>query len=596
MTNKIGYSLAIGMAIFVTEATANIDEIVTVATRAEADLAQVIGSVSVVDDKALKLVSHAHVQQALSRVAGVNLHRGNGQEYLPAVRSPVLTGAGGCGGFLMQEDGIPVRAAGFCNINELFEANTEMAQRIELLRGTGTVLHGSNAMHGVVNIVTPDISDQSSLGLEFGANDYGRVKFKSGTDTLGIAANFTRDGGYRDQSGFDQQKVSLRHRYKSQDLQIDSGLTATNLNQETAGFITGLTAYKDDSLVKKNLNPEAYRDVRSARVWSRISKSEQNYQLVVTPYSRYSQMDFLQHFLPGDPLEENGQKSLGVQVGYYRTLAQGLNVIAGFDAEMTDAFLKQSQDAPTNGPAFLQETIPQGQHYDYQVDASMAAPFMHLDNLGAQLRLSNSHSGFIRLARGFRAPQATELYRLQRAQQITDLDSESIDSLEIGLKGNSNLLSYKLAIYHMEKDHVIFRDSSFFNVSDGETQHRGVELELDYDINEQWSLGLSATQASHTYRNSTVLGGVDIRGNDIDTAPKHFGSARLAFTPSDRQSLELEWQSMGSYYLNPENLHRYEGHNLLHLRAGWSVSESMRLYANINNRSALCRTGRLHYI
>lgn len=140
MTNKIGYSLAIGMAIFVTEATANIDEIVTVATRAEADLAQVIGSVSVVDDKALKLVSHAHVQQALSRVAGVNLHRGNGQEYLPAVRSPVLTGAGGCGGFLMQEDGIPVRAAGFCNINELFEANTEMAQRIEVLRGTGTVL------------------------------------------------------------------------------------------------------------------------------------------------------------------------------------------------------------------------------------------------------------------------------------------------------------------------------------------------------------------------------------------------------------------------------------------------------------------------
>ena len=88
------------------------------------------------------------------------------------------------------------------------------------------------------------------------------------------------------------------------------------------------------------------------------------------------------------------------------------------------------------------------------------------------------------------------------------MDSESIDSLEIGLKGNSNLLSYKLAIYHMEKDHVIFRDSSFFNVSDGETQHRGVELELDYDINEQWSLGLSATQASHTYRLvSTVVGG-----------------------------------------------------------------------------------------
>ena len=199
MINKPGRSLAILAVLFSGAAMANIDEIVTVATRAEADLQQVIGSVSVVDEEALELVSHAHVQQALSRVAGVNLHRGNGQEYLPAVRSPVLTGAGGCGGFLMQEDGIPLRAAGFCNINELFEANTEMAQRIEVLRGTGTVLHGSNAMHGVVNIVTPEISEQSSLGLEVGANDYGRVKFKSGTETLGIAASFTRDGGFRDE-------------------------------------------------------------------------------------------------------------------------------------------------------------------------------------------------------------------------------------------------------------------------------------------------------------------------------------------------------------------------------------------------------------
>ncbi|MGB1868280.1 MAG: TonB-dependent receptor [Porticoccaceae bacterium] len=643
MTNKLGRAVAIGAVLLSGAATANIDEIVTVATRAEADLAEVIGSVSLVDEETLQTVSHAHIQQTLSRVPGVNLHRGNGQEYLPALRSPVLTGAGGCGGFLMQEDGIPLRAAGFCNINELFEANTEMAQRIEVLRGTGTVLHGSNAMHGVINIVTPEPSEQSSLGLELGANDYGRVKFKSGTETLGVAANFTRDGGYRDESGFDQQKVSLRHRYKSADLQVDSGLTVTNLNQETAGFIQGLDAYKDDSLVKKNLNPEAYRDVRSARVWSRISKSEQDYQLIVTPYIRYSQMDFLQHFLPGDPLEENGQKSLGVQLGYYRTLTEGINVIAGFDMEMTDAYLEQSQDAPTLGSAFLQETIPQGQHYDYQVDASMVAPFLHLDwaandqlslsgglrfesmsydyhnnmltgrtrddgtecgrggcrysrpasgkddfnnwssNLGVQLKLSNSTSGFIRLARGFRAPQATELYRLQRAQQTADLESESIDSLEIGLAGNSDSLNYKIAAYHMNKDHVIFRDSSFFNVSDGETEHRGVELQLDYAINEQWELGLSATQARHTYRNSTVLGGVDIRGNDVDTAPRHFGSARLAFTPNARQSLELEWQSMGSYYLNPENLYRYEGHNILHLRAGWTLSESMRLYANISN-------------
>ena len=79
-----------------------------------------------------------------------------------------------------------------------------------------------------------------------------------------------------------------------------------------------------------------------------------------------------------------------------------------------------------------------------------------------------------------------------------------------------------------------------------------------------WAL---AYAGSDNYLNSVVLGEVDIRGNDIDTAPRHFGSARLAWTPTSDKIVELEWQSMGSYYLNPENLHQYQGHDLVHLRA-----------------------------
>jgi len=620
-----------------------ITEVVSVATRAETAVSDIIGSVALLDERTLNLVSHSHIQESLSRLAGVNLHRGNGQEYLPAVRSPVLTGAGGCGGFLMAEDGIPLRAAGFCNINELFEAHTEMAQRIEVLRGTGTTLYGSNAMHGIINVVTPGISDQRRLALEVGADDYRRLKLHAGTDNLSVAASLTHDGGYRDQSGFDQQKVSLRHSYAENDLTIDTGMTLTNLNQETAGFIVGLNAYEDRAQIKGNLNPEAYRDVKSARVWSRVSRTLGDNRLVITPYLRDTKMDFLQHFLPGDPLEENGQQSAGVQLGYYGELSDGINLIAGIDAELTDAYLKQSQDSPTQGSPFLQATIPVGMHYDYQVDASMVAPFINLDwgysqrlklnaglrfesvrydynnnmlagrtaedgtecgfggcrysrpesgknsfdnwssNLGASYVLSSNQDIYMRLAKGFRAPQAAELYRLQRAQQITDLESESIDSIELGLTGRYQQVSYKLAFYHMEKDQVIFRDSDFFNVSDGNTEHQGVELELDYRINQALTASLSATQARHTYLDSSLLDGVDIRGNDIDTAPRSFGSVRLAWTPNESQSLELEWQSMGSYYLDPENLHSYQGHDLMHLRGSLNLSPAMRLFANISN-------------
>jgi outer membrane receptor protein involved in Fe transport len=170
----------------VTDAKANprverlLEQVVTVATRQPADALSVNGSISNVSDDELRLVGHAHVQESLNRAAGVNLNRGNGQEYLPAVRSPVMTGAGGCGGFLMTEDGIPLRAAGFCNINELFEAHTEAAERLEILRGSGTALYGSNAMHGVINVVTPNATAPDRLGLDFGEHGYARVRFSLG--------------------------------------------------------------------------------------------------------------------------------------------------------------------------------------------------------------------------------------------------------------------------------------------------------------------------------------------------------------------------------------------------------------------------------
>ena len=111
-------------------------EIVTVtASRSEQSLNASTASLSIVSEEDLLTISHIHISETLSRVPGVWVSRGNGQEHLTAIRSPVLTGAGSCGSFTVAEDGIPVRATGFCNVNQLFDLNTEQAQRIEVLRG-----------------------------------------------------------------------------------------------------------------------------------------------------------------------------------------------------------------------------------------------------------------------------------------------------------------------------------------------------------------------------------------------------------------------------------------------------------------------------
>ena len=137
----------------------DIEKITVTSSRTNTNALDLGGNISWLDKETLKLIEHQHVNQAIVRVPGGWISRGNGQEHLTAIRSPVLTGAGGCGAFYIAQDGISLRAPGFCNANQLFDANTEQAQRIEVLRGPRSTLYGSNAVHGVLNVLTPSPFD-----------------------------------------------------------------------------------------------------------------------------------------------------------------------------------------------------------------------------------------------------------------------------------------------------------------------------------------------------------------------------------------------------------------------------------------------------
>ncbi|MDH5227740.1 MAG: TonB-dependent receptor plug domain-containing protein, partial [Gammaproteobacteria bacterium] len=190
----------------------------------------------------LALLGATHSSEALNRVPGVMVQRGSGQESLTAIRSPVLTGAGSCGAFLFLENGVPIRPVGFCNVNELLEVNTEQADAIEVLRGTGTALYGSNSVHGTINVLQDAPAELPAwrLGLGLGPDEYVRgtlVAAHEGETTGGaIKALYTHDGGWRDASGFDEGKLNLT-------LTTGAGggmpsrfdLAASKLDQETAG-------------------------------------------------------------------------------------------------------------------------------------------------------------------------------------------------------------------------------------------------------------------------------------------------------------------------------------------------------------------------
>ncbi|MFZ9127148.1 MAG: TonB-dependent receptor plug domain-containing protein, partial [Steroidobacteraceae bacterium] len=333
----------------------DLEEVTVTALRRPQALLTHAGSIARIDAVEISELAATHHSELMNRAPGVLIQRGSGQESLTALRSPVLTGAGSCGAFLFLEDGLPMRPVGFCNVNELFEVNSEQASAVEIIRGPGSALYGSNAVHGIVNVINPTPAELPplALGLEVGSDDYFRARLAASAPValgeVGMVMHGTHDGGWRDASGFEEGKLAAAWAFDTTGGSWLLRLNATRLDQETAGFIQGQDSYRDPAIARSNANPEAYRQASSLRATATHQRELQDGdQLDLRLALRSSRMDFLQHFLLGKPLEENGQDSLAVFASRSRDL-DTLRWVVGLDAELASGELRQSQDGPTTG-------------------------------------------------------------------------------------------------------------------------------------------------------------------------------------------------------------------------------------------------------
>lgn len=135
----------------------------------------------------------------------------------------------------------------------------------------------------------------------------------------------------------------------------------------------------------------------------------------------------------------------------------------------------------------------------------------------------------------------------------------------------------------MEKDNIIYRDSDFFTISDGKTNHYGVEASVEMALRSNLNLHIAATYARHRFANNQQIGTTTIDNNDVDSAPRFFSSAQLSWQASETLHLELDWQHMGEYYTDPENHHDYPGHDVLNLRSTLKIGNQTLLSVNILN-------------
>ena len=106
---------------------------------------------------------------------------------------------------------------------------------------------------------------------------------------------------------------------------------------------------------------------------------------------------------------------------------------------------------------------------------------------------------FAQVSLGFRPPQINEAYRLQKKQNVTDLDSETLTMIELGTKFESDSLSGTMSLYQSKKKNSIFRDSENFIVDNGKTDHQGIEMSLNWSVNSTNYVSTNITYGDHKY-------------------------------------------------------------------------------------------------
>jgi iron complex outermembrane recepter protein len=347
---------------------------------------------------------------------------------------------------------------------------------------------------------------------------------------------------------------------------------------------------------------------------------------------RRSRMDFLQHFLIGKPLEHNAQTSYLLSGSYLLPLTGKLRARFALDAETAASELTEFQAGPaTDGAPAANAIRPAGFHYNYVVDsatlgASASLDYHILENLelSAALRADRTNYDYdnhmlagntradgtscgpagclyarpadrsddfdnvaprvtlswkvsqqlwyLSASSGFRPPEMTEVYRLQRQQSVADLDSEHLDAAELGWKFMRPKLSLTAALYDMKKEHVILRDSNGFNVSNGSTSHRGFEYEARWRATERVQLYAAGTYARHEYTFSRAIEGGEtiVKGNDVDTAPRHLHNAGIEARLGDNWHVALDGTYVGGYFLDAANTATYPGHKVANARLAWN--------------------------
>lgn len=270
-------------------------EITVTGTREKSLKAETPATVDSVDDKEIRQTQPAHPSEIVNRIPGVHINVTNGEGHMTAIRQPISTSPV----YLFLEDGIPTRSTGFFNHNALYEVNLPQANSIEVFKGPGTALYGSDAIGGTINVLTRPAPEkaEAEVNLEAGAHGWKRMLLTGGNtrnnDGIRSDLNLTHTDGWRDATNYDRQSGTLRwDRVQENGAALKTVLSLSNVGQQTAG---SSRLNQNDYLNNPTFNytPISYRLVNAARLSTAYETETADSLFSITPYFRNNSMEYM---------------------------------------------------------------------------------------------------------------------------------------------------------------------------------------------------------------------------------------------------------------------------------------------------------------
>lgn len=464
---------------------------------------------------------------------------------------------------------------------------TMMAERVEVLRGPASLLYGSNAMGGVVNIVTRSMdTDGSRAYVNLGAGSWGTFQSEAGYGMrrgklrINASAQYSRSDNHRPNMGFEQYGGFAKVQY---DLNANWRLFAdadiTHFNASYPGTVTAPMLEADQWITRGTV---------TAGIENHYKRTSGRLNLYDS-FGRHKLNDGY-NALNGSPqtrLFRSNDALMGVSWYQSAVLWEGSRLTVGFDyqniyghayytsretGEVLETQNKQSGEernheiagyADIRQDIFSWLTAEAGLRYDHHtVTGSEWIPQM-----GIVIRPLRNGELKLMASKGFRNPTMREMYLYPPSN--TDLEPEQMWSYEVSWKHRllSRRLHYGVNLFYIDADNII-QTINRKNVNTGALRNKGAEIELQYHINRHWSIN-----TNHSW--------LDMR-YPVVSAPKYKGYLGASMSYGRWSGSTGLMQVYGLYTAVGENS-TTEDFTLLNATVGYAASKHARLWIKGEN-------------